>query len=166
MGCRAENDEQVSVDLSMSSRAMTAPSWNEAPMPDTSRNETPMPPDVPENAETDVAWREVARRTRMIAAQWKRLYIAEQSAAAEAKAAALQQKELRKKVEQDLNIALRQSEAAAQSLKAAVFEKKQWQDRSTAQQFSATYLELDATRTRLYETEASLKSTIDPSLAG
>jgi hypothetical protein len=95
----------------------------------------------------------------MIAAQWKRLYIAEQSAAAEAKAAALQQKELRKKVEQDLNIALRQSEAAAQSLKAAVFEKKQWQDRSTAQQFSATYLELDATRTRLYETEASLKST-------
>ena len=159
MGCRAENDEQVSVDLSMSSRAMTAPSWNEAPMPDTSRNETPMPPDVPENAETDVAWREVARRTRMIAAQWKRLYIAEQSAAAEAKAAALQQKELRKKVEQDLNIALRQSEAAAQSLKAAVFEKKQWQDRSTAQQFSATYLELDATRTRLYETEAALKST-------
>ena len=138
---------------------MTAPSWNEAPMPDTSRNETPMPPDVPENAETDVAWREVARRTRMIAAQWKRLYIAEQSAAAEAKAAALQQKELRKKVEQDLNIALRQSEAAAQSLKAAVFEKKQWQDRSTAQQFSATYLELDATRTRLYETEAALKST-------
>ena len=128
-------------------------------MPDTSRNETPMPPDVPENAETDVAWREVARRTRMIAAQWKRLYIAEQSAAAEAKAAALQQKELRKKVEQDLNIALRQSEAAAQSLKAAVFEKKQWQDRSTAQQFSATYLELDATRTRLYETEAALKST-------
>jgi hypothetical protein len=66
---------------------------------------------------------------------------------------------MRKKVEQDLNIALRQSEAAAQSLKAAVFEKKQWQDRSTAQQFSATYLELDATRTRLYETEASLKST-------
>ena len=143
----------------MSSRALTAPSWNEAPMPDTSRNETPMPPDIPENAETDVAWREVARRTRMIAAQWKRLYIAEQSAAAEAKAAALQQKELRKKVEQDLNIALRQSEAAAQSLKAAVFEKKQWQDRSTAQQFSATYLELDATRTRLYETEAALKST-------
>ena len=128
-------------------------------MPVHSRFETPMPPDVPENAETDVAWREVARRTRMIAAQWKRLYIAEQSAAAEAKAAALQQKELRKKVEQDLNIALRQSEAAAQSLKAAVFEKKQWQDRSTAQQFSATYLELDATRTRLYETEASLKST-------
>ena len=128
-------------------------------MPVHSRFETSMPPDVPENAETDVAWREVARRTRMIAAQWKRLYIAEQSAAAEAKAAALQQKELRKKVEQDLNIALRQSEAAAQSLKAAVFEKKQWQDRSTAQQFSATYLELDATRTRLYETEASLKST-------
>ena len=128
-------------------------------MPVHSRFETPMPPNVPENAETDVAWREVARRTRMIAAQWKRLYIAEQSAAAEAKAAALQQKELRKKVEQDLNIALRQSEAAAQSLKAAVFEKKQWQDRSTAQQFSATYLELDATRTRLYETEASLKST-------
>ena len=138
------------------SRALTAP---EAPMPVHSRFETSMPPDVPENAETDVAWREVARRTRMIAAQWKRLYIAEQSAAAEAKAAALQQKELRKKVEQDLNIALRQSEAAAQSLKAAVFEKKQWQDRSTAQQFSATYLELDATRTRLYETEASLKST-------
>jgi len=128
-------------------------------MPVHSRFETSMPPEVPENAETDVAWREVARRTRMIAAQWKRLYIAEQSAAAEAKAAALQQKEMRKKVEQDLNIALRQSEAAAQSLKAAVFEKKQWQDRSTAQQFSATYLELDATRTRLYETEASLKST-------
>lgn len=112
------------------------------------------PPDA-----TAEHWREVARRTRQIASQWKSLFHQEEAKVAEAKAAVAHARQLQRKAESDRDLALRRCDEATKGRSSATAQAAQWKARSGSQTTAKSFVALEATRTRLAETDALLNTT-------
>lgn len=108
---------------------------------------------------TDAAhWEAVARRTRSVASQWRKLHVNEEAKCEAARSTAARAINALRKAEDERDRAQRRAEAAEKALAAAKAEKQQWRARCEMQTASRTFVELSDARASLDERSQELAS--------